>query len=58
MTGDGALYTWGSGAHGATGLDSTMNVYEPTSPSFEGFDIDELAIKNVSCAKHSTAVVT
>ena len=58
VTSDGALYTWGSGAYGATGFGSDMNTYEPKTPVYNGFDLDELEIKYVSCAMHGTAVVT
>lgn len=52
------MYTWGSAAHGATGLGHEENSYEPSAPIFRGLSAKDVIIKSVSCGKNGTVTVT
>lgn len=58
ITNGGFLYTWGSGACGATGLGHNSPSFEPAAPIIRGFNPEDVFIKQVSCGKSGTAVVT
>ncbi len=58
VTNGGYMYTWGSGAHGATGLGHDENSYEPSAPIFRGLSAKDVIIKSVSCGKNGTVTVT
>lgn len=61
VTNGGYLYTWGSGAHGATGLSHVAPSFEPTAPVFRGVHtsdgVNGMIVKHVSCGKNGTAIV-
>lgn len=58
VTNGGYIYTWGSGAHGQTGLGKVLKTFEPTVPTFKGVTSNEIIVKSVSCGKNGTVVVT
>eukprot|EP00347_Sterkiella_histriomuscorum_P009585 403340643 len=53
---NGDLYTWGQGAHGATGLLSTQNTFAPIKVEFNK-EIGNRQIAQVSCGKKHTIIV-